>query len=145
MNLKLKRIFQHGNATTGVLFINDKPEAFTIEDVKREVKIKGKTRIPAGVYEVKLKKIITPLTKKYREKYHWFEWHLELQNVPGFDSIYIHIGNTALDTEGCIIVGATATTKGFIGDSTITFRVLYEKICKVLNSGDKVFIKIIDE
>jgi len=59
-----------------------------------EWKIKGDTAIPYGTYKVK---------KTYSQRFKRDMW--ELQNVPGFSGIRIHAGNTAKDTEGCILLG----------------------------------------
>jgi len=84
-------------------------QCYTCEDPVRgkgdpatvaEWKIKGDTAIPYGTYKVK---------KTYSEKYSQragkpvYMW--ELQNVPGFSGIRIHAGNTAKDTEGCLLFG----------------------------------------
>ena len=61
-----------------------------------------------------------------------------LLNVPAFDGVLIHIGNTAKDTEGCILVGRN-TKVGMVLDSTTTFRALYARL---KGAKDKIFITI---
>jgi hypothetical protein len=50
-----------------------------------------------------------------------------LINVPAYDGVLIHIGNTANDTDGCILVGKN-TQVGKVLESTATFKALYAKL-----------------
>lgn len=88
----------------GILF-----QCYTVEDQYQEVKVKEETRIPAGKYEIVIQRTETPKTLSYRKRYpNWFKSHLMLKDVPGFTGIYIHIGNTDDDSEGCILLGDNA-------------------------------------
>jgi hypothetical protein len=143
MNLILRRLRNNGGTTIGQLkdgFIN----MLTLEDEPREVKVMGETRIPAGTFEIKERKIISPKTEHYRKKYHWFNYHLMLQDVPGFNYVYIHIGNDDDDTEGCILVGEKEAYWK-IEQSTSAFTRLYHYIMGAITAGERVFISIIDE
>lgn len=145
MQINLTRIAHGKNSTLGYLKINTDFLAFTLEDEYREVKVKHKTRIPAGRYEIKFREVPSPMTQKYRQRFDWFNWHLELQNVPNFTNVYIHIGNDHEDSSGCILVGSQAYAEGsdyLIGNSTGAFRALYAKVSRVLNAGEPVFIDI---
>lgn len=147
VNLKLKREPSKEESTRGELFIFNEPYCDTLEDEKRSKKVKGETRIPAGKYEIKLRKVLSGLTKKYRSHYDWFTWHLELQDVPDFKHVYIHIGNYDEDTDGCILVGNGFTDmqkESHIWNSTETFRELYEILRNRLEKGEQVFITIYD-
>ena len=64
-----------------------------------------------------------------------------LINVPAFDGILIHIGNTAADSEGCILVGRN-TKVGMVTNSTVTFWSLYERLQDAAKQGEKIFITI---
>lgn len=147
MKLTLERFTSDRDTTLGLLFVNSVWECFTLEDEFRVSKVRGKTRTPQGTYEVIFRKVLSPLTEKYRQKYPWFSWHLELQNVPNFGNVYIHIGNDHEDTDACILVGSSCDSKGSpdnVGSSTPTFQVLYGKVSAALKSGQKVEITIID-
>ena len=125
--------------TIGQLFVDGAEECFTLEDEVREKdgmpvgmwKIKGQTAIPRGTYNV----IITMSNRFKREL-------PLLENVPGFEGIRIHPGNTSEDTEGCILVGRGKTDKT-VTESRIAFNALFAKIQQGLNDGDKVSIEII--
>lgn len=145
----LQRLDFNDKSTIGVLLDNNKQfTSFAVEDTYREEKIKSVTRIPAGKYEIKQREVLSGKTKQYRSRYDWFEWHLELQDVPNFEYVYIHIGNTASDSDGCILLGESALPQGdqwFTGNSTKTFKEFYLKVIELLEEGDKVFINILDE
>ena len=98
MKLTLKRIALKPTYTIGHLYIDSKYFCDTIEDkvrdLKKESKVKGQTAIPYGTYEVTWS--YSPRFKKFTPR---------LQNIPQFSGVLIHSGNTAADTEGCIIVG----------------------------------------
>jgi len=151
MILELQRFADAIDYTYGVLREEcaQYPLAFTLEDQKQHKKVKGETRISSGTYEVKFRKELSELTKKYRNRFDWFTWHLELQNVPNFDYIYIHIGNTDKHTNGCILVGhtcdLTASENGFIGESTNAYKELYLRISHEFTKGERVFIEIKDQ
>ena len=150
LNLILQRYSDNGDSTQGLLHLIDNNSLsflnYTLEDEFREVKVKGETCIPNGLYEVKQRKVLSPMTERYRNKYDWFDWHLELQNVEGFQNIYIHIGNKDEDTDGCILVQDNANNNtvkdGFNGSSLPAFERLYNLVRSELNDGGKVFIRI---
>jgi len=112
------------------LLIDDKHECFTLEDIVRPVKIKNETAIPAGSYNV----LITHSERFGRDM-------PLLENVPGYEGVRIHWGNTAKDTEGCILVGTTKDTD-FIGHSRDEFASLFDKLKTAIGKGEKVTITI---
>ena len=137
MNLTLNRFANHKNFCYGALFHDGSyPIAFTVEDTYRgdAKKIKGKTCIATGTYDLGFLKVTTPLTGSYRRKYSWFKWHIHIKDVPNFSHIYIHIGNNAKDSAGCILLGQSAhmnTVDGFISSSTKMFSKFYQKVVEV--------------
>lgn len=109
----LKRLPSTGDFTRGLMTLWNGETYHTCEDVVRELpgvpvekwKVAGQTAIPAGVYGVKM----------YQSPRFGRRLPL-LQNVPGFSGVLMHRGNTAKDTEGCILPGKVKIDAG-VGQS----------------------------
>ena len=138
MKLKLIRTWYADTYTIGKLYIDGVYFADTLEDKNRDVdkngifnngekKVYGKTCIPFGTY-----KVILSMSSKFKKILPL------LLNVPQFDGIRIHSGNTAEDSSGCILVGIN-DIEGRISKSTITFNSLMTKLSK----ADNITIEII--
>jgi hypothetical protein len=152
MKLEVKRFSSQSNSTLGMLFdVTGKPRflCYTLEDESRDVKVKGRTRIPSGTYKVTLRKeggLHQRYTKKFGSDFN--KGMLWVRNVPNFEYILIHIGNTDLDSEGCLLLGDTQTQNitqnGFIGSSTDAYKRVYPQIADVLVNGGEVSITYVD-
>ena len=116
MKLHLTRLHKTNKSVVGELSIDGKFECYTLEDVERNVKIKGKTAIPKGTYKVGIS-----MSNRFKRELPI------LYNVPNFEGVRIHAGNTASNTEGCILVGQTRSLD-FIGGSRKAFDKLFEKM-----------------
>ena len=116
MKLELKRLHRTNNSTIGELYVNGVFECYTLEDKEREVKIKNETAIPKGVYIVGI-----TLSNRFKRMLPI------LMNVPNFEGVRIHSGNSNHDTEGCILVGTTRSVD-FIGNSRKAFDKLFAKM-----------------
>jgi len=89
MKLTLQRIQDNGTSTLGIMYLDGEFLCYTLEDTFRAEKVDGKTRVPAGEYVIATREVMSPLTEKYREQYDYFSYHLELQEVPNFQYVYI--------------------------------------------------------
>ena len=152
MELLLKRIARREMYTIGHLYIDGRYFCDAIEDkdrglrqdmqasVIRAIKRKGVTAIPTGRYRVTLDVRSQKFSqKKYEKNYGFCDGYLpRLINVPGFEGVLIHVGNTAKDTEGCLLVGKN-TKVGKVLESRVTFVRLYEILKK---AKDSIFIRI---
>lgn len=129
MQITVYRNEKSPTTTVGELHVDGIFECYTLEDRVRKLdsakdKVYGMTAIPAGTYNV-------TLTHSPR-----FKRTLPLvNNVPFFEGVRIHPGNTAADTDGCILVGTTkiATLGGptlMIGNSRVAFDKLFAKMEK---------------
>lgn len=113
MELRLDRVDLSAARTIGKLHVDGTFECWTLEDAVRpdpdpstpenEAKIPGATAIPEGRYRVRV--TYSPRFKRRLPL---------LDNVPGFEGIRIHAGNTAQDTEGCILVGLARSENSII-------------------------------
>ena len=135
MKLTLKRIAHKEGYTIGRLYIDDAYFCDTLEDRERgleqampldmikRIKVKGETAIPTGTYELSMRHI----SPKYsRKKAFAFTGGVmpRLLNVPGYEGVLIHSGNTAADSEGCILVGENKAV-GKVLNSMATFKALW--------------------
>lgn len=93
--------------------------------------------IPAGAYDADVK---TGSGKNPNVPGHAHE-AIELKNVKGFHDILIHVGNTAKDTEGCILIGTRDDKKRcMVASSVAKNKELLDLIQKV-KAADKTNTK----
>ena len=153
MKLEVLRFSSQKDSTNGILFdISDgrKFLAYTLEDERREDKVMHETRIPAGTYKIKLR-TEGGFHGRYVKKYgSMHKGMLHVQDVPGFEYILIHTGNTDEHTSGCLLVGdtqqqnVTKSKDGFIGASVDAYKRIYPPIANAILSGDDVEISYVD-
>lgn len=149
----LQRYSDNNESTLGLMFekVQDKLrfENYILEDEYRAKKVAGETRVDAGLFELKIQEIVTPLTKKYRERYPWFENHIEITGLPRHTSVYLHIGNNDDDTDACPLFGDmannNAVNEGEVTYSTQAFKRWYLKVYPHLKAGKRAWIEIRDE
>ena len=151
MKLQVLRFSSESDSTNGLLFdiTNEiKFLAYTLEDEKRDEKIRGETRIPAGTYVIKLR-TEGGHHNKYASRYgNMHKGMLWLQDVPNFKWILIHCGNTDEHTAGCLLVGDSQEnnqikTNGFIGSSSNAYKRIYPAIAEAVEN-EGVTIEYID-
>lgn len=136
MKLLLDRKEYADEATLGDLYVDGVWECVTLEDelAINGKKDPGKTCIPDGIYEV----LITWSPK--------FKRRLPLLiEVPGFDGIRIHPGNTVEDTNGCLLTGEKLIQVSgvpFLTHSAAAFERLFAKLDKAYTVGEKLSIEV---
>lgn len=142
MEIKVKRITPVDYPyTIGKMYIENQYFCDTLEnkiiDVNKngrfdgnEKKVYGESAIPYGRYEVCLN--ISPKFKRLLPR---------LINVPHFEGILIHRGNSPKDTAGCILVGENKK-KGMVLNSTKYEEELVKKIQVALDKGEKIYISV---
>lgn len=152
MELNLKRRYKGEGYTIGTLTIDGKYFCDTLEDTDRgldstmteanvrHIKVKGKTAIPTGTYRIDMR-TISP-----RFKARWWAKQFggivpRLVGVRGFVGVLIHPGNTADDTDGCILVGENKV-KGQVVNSAATYVRLVRAMLDAVNKGETITITI---
>lgn len=137
MELKVKRVAKKNEYTIGKLYIDGRLFCDTLEDCDRGLtqdmpleeiqakKVYGKTAIPKGTYEIDMNTV----SPKFKDR-SWAKPYggklPRLIGVKGFEGVLLHVGNTASDSSGCLLVGKNSI-KGMVTDSTRTFHTLMSK------------------
>lgn len=142
MKLRLERLWPKKDYTVGRLYVDDRLFCNTLEDriVDKnkngvfdgdEKKVYGESAIPYGTY-----KIIYNWSPKFRRNLP------RLLNVPHFEGILIHPGNTAADSAGCILVGKN-TEVGRLTNSRYISDELNKLIDEAQQKGEPITIEIV--
>ena len=140
----LLEVIEQGNDIDG-LWQQKKFLAYTLEDEKRDTKVYGETRIPDGTYQLDLRKV-GGYHARYTKRFpHIHVGMLHVLDVPGFEYILIHCGNTDEHTAGCLLVGDSQENNqivknGFIGKSTQAYKRIYPRIAEAIECGENVTI-----
>ena len=152
MKLEILRVSSDVDSSSGLVFdITDgrKFLCYSLEDEYRNDKVMHETRVPAGTYQIQLRKV-GGFNARYAKKYGDFhKGMLHVQDVPGFEYILIHTGNTDEHTSGCLIVGDSQENNqlmknGFIGKSVQAYKRIYTPIAEALENGEEVTITYVD-
>jgi hypothetical protein len=138
MKLRLERIARKPTYTIGRLYVDGVYFCDTLEDKDRglrqdmplaeikRIKVQGETAIPTGEYRMIVN--VSPAKKRLLPR---------LLNVPGFEGILIHRGNTAKDSSGCILVGENKVVGKVINSTG------YElKLVELLKDEEEITIKV---
>ena len=151
MKLQVLRFSSESDSTNGLLLdVTDGINflAYTLEDEYRKKKRSKETRIPAGTYEIKLRNE-GGFNQRYSKKYSRIHrGMLHIIDVPGFEYILIHVGNSDEHTAGCLLVGDSQENNqinknGFIGSSGNAYKRIYPSIAKAVEN-EGVTIQYID-
>lgn len=151
MKLELRRFSSQSESTLGNFFVMDEHPSFlcfTLENEFQAKKVAGETRIPAGTYQLGLR-TEGGFNDRYKSRFpDIHKGMLHLLDVPNFEYILIHCGNTEADTAGCILVGDSVTQNvsrdGLIANSVDAYKRIYPSIADALVQGQKVSISILD-
>lgn len=148
MEIKIDRAWKKDGYTISRVFLDDvrfgdgRHYCNCLEDTDRgltqsmslskikEIKIKGRTAIPSGKYE-----ILITYSPKYKRNMPL------VNNVPGYEGIRIHAGNTAKDTEGCLLFGLNDKV-GMVSNSRYWTTMITGIIDAAIKRGEHVYIRI---
>ncbi|MBQ6097903.1 MAG: hypothetical protein IJK99_09170 [Bacteroidales bacterium] len=154
MKIKVERRWRKDTYTIGRLYVDGVFFCNTLEDKDRGLKqtdplasikkrkVYSETAIPIGTYTVAMD-VVSPkyAAVAYYKKLNGGKMPRVL-NVPGYEGILIHPGNSALDTAGCLLVGQN-TVVGRLTNSRATFEKLYSKMLAAHKRGEKITIEYV--
>ena len=150
MKLEVIRISNSNDSTSGLLYKSNGDFGkeflcYTLEDEYRKEKKYGETRIPEGTYKLGLR-TVGGYNERYKKRFRNIHiGMLHVLDVPNFEYILIHCGNTDEHTAGCLLVGDSQENNkikkdGFIGKSTQAYKRIYPEIAKAIKIGQDVTI-----
>ena len=154
MKLKILRLGDNGDTTLGAFYINGILKCGTVEDEERDIKVRGETRIPNGIYKVGLRKVGS-FHNKYTSRYGTMhkgmlciynapDWKL-VNNGMTFQYILIHTGNTDDHTAGCLLLNDAINFHTDEGSSSANaYKKFYPEIAAAIEAGEEVTIEYID-
>lgn len=129
MKIDVIRLESDDEATLSLVTVDGHFIGYGLEDQRRDgPKVPGETRIPAGTYRVGVR-VWGGFHQRYARRFpDIHRGMLHVEDVPGFTSILIHVGNTDDDTAGCLLIGRTRADRGqpvYVGESVAAYRQLY--------------------
>lgn len=135
MKLRLVRENSADETTLGNLYLDGIWFARTLEDQDRRLetggtKVYGKTAIPLGTYPV----VIDWSTRFGKQMLH-------VLDVPQFEGIRIHAGNTHFDTHGCILLGEDVDQDTLVR-SRVAVNALQHEVAQALDRAEAVNLTI---
>jgi len=153
MKLEVIRFNKGKDSTNGMLFdiTNERRKflCYTLEDESRTEKVYGETCIPEGEYNIGFR-TVGGYHAKYSKRFtDIHKGMLHVLDVPGFEYILLHCGNTDEDTAGCLLLGDTQENNqvkpnGFVGHSTRAYFRVYPYIASALERKEEVTILYTD-
>lgn len=151
MKLYLHRTLLRPDYTVGKLYVDGAFFCDTLEDKDRnlysgdknltkERKVMYRTAIPYGRYRIDMHTVSPKFSRK--KQYKSIGGRLpRLLDVPLFEGVLIHIGNSAKDTAGCILVGK-CLDPGYLVNSTETFFRLYEILQNAARQNERITVTV---
>ncbi len=143
MRIKILRVAEGKQSTLSHLYIDDVFQCYLLEDKIRAVKIPKQTAIPTGNYTLRLN-TWGGMNAEYRQKFpKLHKGMIEINGLPNFSFVYIHIGNTHTHTAGCPLCGF-----GFEfvnGDYQVlrskdAYQMIYPKLLQLVQGNEKGII-----
>ncbi len=147
MQITQRRFVSDDDTTISLIYVDNRFMCFGLEDEYRPDKVAGETRIDAGTYPVTLR-TEGGMTRRYATKFPGLhQGMLWIRDIPNFEYVYFHVGNTDDHTEGCVLVGHGAMTRRddmSIQASMDAYRMFYAKVVDAA-ANDNLWLTIIDE
>jgi hypothetical protein len=139
MKITVERFVSDNDSTLSTVFVDGVFQCFGTEDEFREEKKVGETRVAAGKYDLAIRDV-GGFHGRYLHRFggDFHKGMIQVMNVPDFEYILIHIGNTDDDTDGCLVVGNIAYTRNRLknGSSLDAYKDLYNLIIDSVIAGN---------
>lgn len=154
MILRVERRWPMDDYTISRLYIDGERYFCILEDKDRgllqtdsperiaEVEVKGETAIPKGKYLVDMDTVSPKYAKVAWAKKLCGGKMPRLVDVPGWEGVLIHPGNTAADTQGCLLPGKNLE-KGKVLESRACFEYIYGKMKAAHDRGEQIYVEIV--
>lgn len=136
-SIVVDRFSSDKESTISLVSVDGQFVCFGLEDEHRTKKVYGETRIPAGVYDVRVR-TWGGFNERYSKLFDWHQGMLEICKVPDFTDILIHIGNTEENTAGCLLVGMgcySAAGNMSLQASAVAYELFYKKVIDAALTG----------
>ena len=138
MQILVDRYLSDAEATLSKVSVDGAFVCHGLEDEHRRIKVFGETRIPAGEYDITVRRE-GGFHKRYSNDRRFRDFHqgmLWVRRVPGFRFILIHVGNTEKHTKGCLLVGNADERKMCVWNSARAYETLYKRVINHADVGD---------
>lgn len=141
MKITVDRYQSDPDSTVSRISVDGVFVCYGLEDGYRARKIAGETRIPAGIYQIGVRRA-GGFHGRYAQDSRFKDIHrgmLHILDIPDFTWVLIHVGNTHKHTAGCLLVGTTvnaAPGRMSIGSSAHAYRKLYQVVIDAAEGGD---------
>ncbi len=148
MEIETWRYSSDRDSTLGFLMMQNETTreqlCYTIEDAWQPYKKPGRTRIPPGRYKIEFRSD-SPMARRYASQFSDHMGMLWLQDVPGFEYVYLHIGNDEDDTEGCLLLGLHVNEVARTAQqSRAAYREVYPRLALWVDDPEGLWITIVD-
>ena len=134
MIIKVDRVVSNHDVTISRVYIDGKFFCHGLEDEYREKKIPGETRIPAGTYKLGIRDV-GGFHGRYSDMFDFHQGMIQIQDVPDFQYILIHVGNYERDTAGCLLLGRADFNAWAVWQSKTTYERFYRAVIEHVWSG----------
>lgn len=142
----LERFRHTADWTQGALYVRGVFVCFILEDPPQPIKVPGNTRIPAGIYQLGIRRG-SPMADRYDARFPDHDGMVWILDVPGFEWVYFHAGNKADHTRGCPLAGDSLTAAGTIlgGTSGPAYLRAYRALRPLAEAGEWLSVTDIRE
>ncbi|OJU75638.1 MAG: hypothetical protein BGO09_06505 [Bacteroidetes bacterium 47-18] len=143
MRTKILRVAEGKQSTLSHLYIDDVFQCYLLEDKIRNIKLPKQTAIPTGNYTLRLN-TWGGMNAEYRQKFpKLHKGMIEINGLPNFSFVYIHIGNTYRQTAGCPLCGFGFEMVN--GDFQVlrskdAYQMIYPKLLQLAQGNEKGII-----